>query len=211
MSVEYSAIAAKLKAMYSKFLTRDDYEQLLERKSVNDICSYLKSTPGYGEVLEQVNERDIHRGQMEILLEQEMVDEYVRLYNFMDNSKRTVMEFWFMRREIAFLKREIRYIYTHEERSNDEVNQSKFDAFFETHTKINREIMHNAKSLSDCIEACKNTPYSEPLQRAENIGADSFSMVWCWTHITISQYGIQHRSLLIRHRRIYLKGLSEQK
>ena len=144
MSVEYSAIAAKLKAMYSKFLTRDDYEQLLERKSVNDICSYLKSTPGYGEVLEQVNERDIHRGQMEILLEQEMVDEYVRLYNFMDNSKRTVMEFWFMRREIAFLKREIRYIYTHEERSNDEVNQSKFDAFFETHTKINREIMHNA-------------------------------------------------------------------
>ena len=70
MSVEYSAIAAKLKAMYSKFLTRDDYEQLLERKSVNDICSYLKSTPGYGEVLEQVNERDIHRGQMEILLEQ---------------------------------------------------------------------------------------------------------------------------------------------
>ena len=176
MSVEYSAIAAKLKAMYSKFLTRDDYEQLLERKSVNDICSYLKSTPGYGEVLEQVNERDIHRGQMEILLEQEMVDEYVRLYNFMDNSKRTVMEFWFMRREITFLKREIRYIYTHEERSNDEVNQSKFDAFFETHTKINREIMHNAKSLSDCIEACKNTPYSEPLQRAENIGADSFSM-----------------------------------
>ena len=78
MSVEYSAIAAKLKAMYSKFLTRDDYEQLLERKSVNDICSYLKSTPGYGEVLEQVNERDIHRGQMEILLEQEMVSPDIR-------------------------------------------------------------------------------------------------------------------------------------
>ena len=38
----------------------------------------LKVLPGYGEVLEQVNERDIHRGQMEILLEQEMVDEYVR-------------------------------------------------------------------------------------------------------------------------------------
>ena len=150
---------------------------------------------------------------MEILLEQEMVDEYVRLYNFMDDSKEEPLwNFAFMRREIAFLKREIRYIYTHEERSNDEVNQSKFDAFFETHTKINREIMHNAKSLSDCIEACKNTPYSEPLQRAENVTARiHFRWVWCWTHITISQYGIQHRSLLIRHRRIYLKGLSEQK
>ena len=95
MSVEYSAIAAKLKAMYSKFLTRDDYEQLLERKSVNDICSYLKSTPGYGEVLEQVNERDIHRGQMEILLEQEMVDEYVRLYNM--DAKDNIQEYHMLR------------------------------------------------------------------------------------------------------------------
>lgn len=45
MSVEYSAIAAKLKAMYSKFLTRDDYEQLLERKSVNAYAVILKVHP----------------------------------------------------------------------------------------------------------------------------------------------------------------------
>lgn len=176
MNSEYSAVSAKLKAMYSRFLTNEDYEQLLTKKSVNDVCGYLKSTPGYGEVLSAVNERDIHRGQMEILLGQELFDEYVRLYNFMDYKKRLIMNFWFMRREVEFLKREIRYIYTHEKRSDDEVNQSKFDAFFETHTKINRDIMHEAKSLADCIEACKGTPYYEPLQRAENLDADFFSM-----------------------------------
>lgn len=176
MNAEYSAIAAKLKAMYSNFLSKEDYEQLLAKKSVNDICGYLKSTPGYSEVLSNANERDIHRGQMEILLNQEMFNEYVSLYNFMDHKKRAIMNFWFMRREVEFLKREIRYIYTHEKRSDDEVNQSRFDAFFETHTKINRDIMHEAKSLSDCIEACKGTPYYEPLQRAENLDADFFSM-----------------------------------
>lgn len=176
MSAEYSAIAAKLRAMYSKFLTREDYEELLTRKSVNDICSYLKSTQGYGEVLADVNERSIHRGEMENLLFQEIIDEYIRIYNFMDHTKRELMGFWFMRREVEFLKSEIRYIYTHEKRIKDEESQNRFNAFFETHTKINREIMRNAKSLADCIEACKDTPYSEPLQRAENLGADLFSM-----------------------------------
>lgn len=176
MSVEYSAVAAKLKAMHSKFLTREDYEELLTRKSVNAICAYLKTTPGYSEVLADVNERNIHRGTMELMLDQELMDEYIRLYNFMDNTNRGLMELWFAGHELEFLKREIRYIYTHEERSSDEINQGRFNAFFETHTKINREVMRNAKSLSDCIEACKDTPYAEPLQRAENIDADFFSM-----------------------------------
>lgn len=176
MSAEYSAVAAKLKAMYSKFLTASDYEELLAKKSVNDICGYLKSAPGYSEVLADVNERNIHRGQMELLLAQELMDEYIRLYNFLNHTKRELIEFWFMRHEVEFLKLEMRYIYTHEKRSSDEINQSRFDAFFETHTKINREIMRNARSLSDCIEACKDTPYAEPLIRAENLGADFFSM-----------------------------------
>ena len=176
MSVEYSAIAAKLRAMHSKFLTRDDYEQLLTKKSVNDICAYLKSTPGYSDVLAQVNERDIHRGDMELTLEQDIVNEYVSIYKFMDFKNREVMKSWFMRREVEFLKREIRYIYTHEQHSDDEIEKGKFEAFFKSHTKINREIMHSAASLSDCIEACEGTPYAGPLKRAENLNADFFSM-----------------------------------
>ncbi|MCI5604714.1 MAG: V-type ATPase subunit [Clostridia bacterium] len=176
MEVQYSAIAAKLKAMHANFLTDEDFEQLLSKKSVNDICSYLKFTKGYSQVLENVNEHDVHRGAMEILIEQNLVDEYVRLYNFIDHSKREIMEFWFMRHELEFLKREIRHIYTHEARSEDVVNRNRFEAFFNTHTKINREIMKNATSLSDCIEACKDTPYWQALKRAENLNADFFSM-----------------------------------
>lgn len=174
MSVEYSSVAAKLMSMYSKRLTDKDYEELLSKKSVNDVCAYLKGTAGYSEVLRDVNERDIHRGQMEFLLENELVDEYVRLYKFVDHKKRAMLEFWFMRYEVEFLKREIRYIYTHEERSDDEIAERKFNAFFKTHTKINQEIMRSAKSISDCIEACKDTPYAEPLKRAE--GTDFFLM-----------------------------------
>ena len=126
---------------------RDDITRRMEAKNVT---------------LKQIEEEDADKKVEAIRVNMERhLSELEKKYN--DNKDKWVNEI-------------VQNIYTHEERSNDEVNQSKFDAFFETHTKINREIMHNAKSLSDCIEACKNTPYSEPLQRAENIGADSFSM-----------------------------------
>lgn len=177
MSNEYSAIAAKLHAMHSRFLSEKDYDELLLRKSVADVCAYLKTTEGYGELFKDTDERKIHRGDMELLLEQNVMDEYIRLYSFVDKSKRALLRFWFTRREIEFLKREIRYIYTHDERSGDDVNQSKFDAmFFKTHTRINRDIMLQASSISDCIAACEGTPYAAVLKRARSVGADLFSI-----------------------------------
>lgn len=176
MSNEYSAVAAKLRAMHSRFLTERDYEELLSKKSVADICAYLKTTGGYNDVLDGVNEREIHRGVMELVLEQDIMEEYIRLYNFVDKDKRDLLRFWFVNREIEFLKREIRYIYTHDERSSDEINQGRFDAFFETHTRINRSLMQNAASLSDCAAACADTPYAVVLRRAENLDADFFAL-----------------------------------
>lgn len=176
MEVQYSAIAAKLKAMHANFLTNEDFEQLLCKTSVNDICAYLKSTKGYGKAFSELDDRNAHRGDAEILLENDLVDEYIRLYNFIDHSKREIMKFWFMRYELEFLKREIRHIYTHEAVSDDIVDRSRFDAFFKTHTKINRDIMRSATSLADCVEACRETPYAQALKRAQNLEADFFSM-----------------------------------
>ena len=176
MGVEYSAVAAKLKAMRARFLTERDYEELLSKNSVGEVCAYLKNTSGYSDVLSEVNEREIHRGVMEIILETDIMDEYIRIYKFVDKEKRNLLSYWFMQREVEFLKREIRYIYSNEKRSSDEVNQGRFDAFFETHTKIDKSIMQSASSLEDCIRACADTPYAEPLRRAAGIGADFFSM-----------------------------------
>lgn len=176
MEAQYSAIAAKLRAMHANFLTDEDFEQLLSKNSVNDICAYLESLRGYSDTLEGVDARNVHRGEIEILLEQDLVDEYVRLYNFIDHSKREIMKFWFMRYELEFLKRSIRHIYTHESISDDAAERGRFEAFFKTHTRINRDIMRSAVSLSDCVEACRETPYYRALRRAENLGADFFSM-----------------------------------
>ncbi|MDD6484385.1 MAG: V-type ATPase subunit [Clostridiales bacterium] len=176
MNVDYSALSAKLKAMHAKFLTPEDYEQLMGKKTVNDVCSYMKNTPGYGDILSDINAADIHRGQMEILVKGSVVNDYTRLYSFADSSKRYILKYWFMHHEIEFLIREIQYIYTHEERDTGEINDEIFERFFKTHTGIDREGMYSAKNLDDCANACKNTPYYEPLRRAQSLDVEFFSI-----------------------------------
>lgn len=176
MSAKYSAIAAKLKAMYANALSKEDFVALSEKKSVGEICGYLKNSEGYGDALEALDASDVHRGQIEFLMEEKILLDILKIFNFTDNAYNEVMDFIFARREIEFLKRQINHIYTHQKRSEDKMSYARFNAFFNSHTKIDREIMENAASLEDCIEACRNTRYAEPLRRAMKAGADYFSV-----------------------------------
>jgi V/A-type H+-transporting ATPase subunit C len=175
MDGNYNAISAKLQAMYSNHLTDNDFKQLLEKKSVNDICAYLKNDTAYAEVLSGLDERDAHRGHLEFVLKQKMLSEYMRMYQFMDLKKRNILKFWWMRHEIEYLKRSIRYIFNHEKQVDDVIDQQNKDFFME-HTKIDWEALAHAKTFSDCVKACENTPYADVLARAENLNADLFSV-----------------------------------
>ncbi len=179
MSAEYSAIAAKMRAMYANALKDEDFNQLAEKKSVSEICNALKSEKGYEEILEEIDENDAHRGQMEFLLSKALYDDILKIQDFLGNSHKDIVDFFFMRREIEFLKREMHYIFTHEDRdlrSMREAKLTRYEEFFNRHTKIDAAILKNATSLEGCIDACKDTQYADTLTRALNLKADYFML-----------------------------------
>ncbi len=174
MKEKYSAIAAKLKAASAGRLKRTDYDELLSKTSVNEIYSYLLTT-GYRDVLSELTKEQIHRTEIEKALRHEMIREYGRIYNFMDIDGKRVLEFWFMQREIEFLKRGLRHLYNKESAEWVE-DEDEFEEFFEKHTKINRELVKNAATLDKLIEACADTPYADVLKRSQTLDADCFMM-----------------------------------
>lgn len=174
MSVEYCAISAKLKAMNRDTLDEADYEALLSKKTVNEICDYLIHNTGYSSNLEELASADIHRGRMEQLIWQEQFEDYMSLYQFMNAEQRNLLKFLFMRREIDYLKSRIRSMYTGDEQTA--VFQGAFKEFFRKHSKINREMVHTAKTMEEYKQACKDTPYYGVLKRAEVLDADYFSV-----------------------------------
>lgn len=176
MNSRYSAVAAKLKAMHAGALSDADINRLTEMKTVSEICGYLKSHTSYSKALESVDENDAHRGRMEFLMEEQLFADFINIYKFMDKIDTEVIEFYFVRREIEFLKREIHYIYTQEKRKPDLTDSGGYSEFFAKRTKINIDMIKNASSLQDCLEACAGTKYEKPLERAINLNSDFFSL-----------------------------------
>ena len=62
------AMAAKARAMFGKRLSEADYLALMQKKSVADIASALKQNDIFAKSLAGINEKAVHRGQLETLL-----------------------------------------------------------------------------------------------------------------------------------------------
>lgn len=175
MGMDYSAVASKLKAMRGGGLGHSDLENLTQKSSVQEICAYLKESAAYKNVLAEVDTAQAHRGEIEMLLNQSFMSEYERLYNFMDQDKRTMLKFWFARREINLLTAGLRHVFTHERIADDILRQGNTQ-FFTTHSKIDIDALLAAKTLQDVCTACEGTPYCELLKRAEDASSDYFSI-----------------------------------
>ena len=90
-SFSSNAILAKARAMYSHRLTEANYEELLKRRSVNDLVAYLKSETVYSEILSDLKEVNVHRGQLESLLNKEI---FLRLDRLMRFASKKELEFY---------------------------------------------------------------------------------------------------------------------
>lgn len=169
----YQAVAAKIRSMYGKHLDLKDYENLLSKGSVSEMCAYLKNETAYGDVFSDVNPHDMHREVIEHRLGLEAAEEYARIYNFLDSSQQSVLEFWHYRSEIKFLKGCLMNMM---ERRAAEKLDPDVTAFLQSHTKINLEKCIGAQSLKDFCEATEQTPYYDIFVRASGAGADFFTV-----------------------------------
>lgn len=91
MSFSSNAILAKARSMYSHRLTEQNYEELLKRRSVNDLVSYLKSDTVYSDILSDLKESNVHRGQLEELLNKET---FLRLDRLMRYASKKELKFY---------------------------------------------------------------------------------------------------------------------
>ena len=100
MGSSANAVLAKTRAKYGKRLTDKDYANLLSCKSVSEVVSYLKNNTSYKDVLKKVNEREVHRGRLELLLRQRLVKDFSSLCIYAKGSGERFSEFILRQSEI---------------------------------------------------------------------------------------------------------------
>lgn len=78
----YSGITTKVRAMESRLLKPEQFQELAEQEDVRSAADYLKEQPAYAEVFEGLDDTKLHRGYMEQILTQSEYRDFTRLYRF---------------------------------------------------------------------------------------------------------------------------------
>ncbi len=160
MSTTSYAVSAKARSKYGRFLTDRDYASILTCQSVPEVMVYLKSHTHYASVLSEVNERDVHRGRLEMLLRQYLFNEFDTLCRY-DSSVSAGLSRYVI--EKAEVEQIIRFLILLNSNSTDKFI-FQFPAFLAKHTELDINKLANARDYEEFLDALASTSYHEILK-----------------------------------------------
>lgn len=104
------AVTAKVRAMYGRRISDEQYDELMKRRSVSEIAGYLKSNTHFSAALANINESNIHRGQLEDVLRREVFNSYSRLYRYTNVRGENLFHYVIMEEEIGEILRMVQLL-----------------------------------------------------------------------------------------------------
>ncbi|MDE6578974.1 MAG: V-type ATPase subunit [Ruminiclostridium sp.] len=155
-----NALTAKARAIYGKRLTKEDYNNLLHKRGVSGVVAYLKTTDKYRATFANVNETQIHRGQVEQLLTKEVFELYIKLCRFMSASKNSFSSYMIKELEI----KQIVSALTHINADYREGYLREMPAYLMEYLSFDLMKLSKANSYEEVLEVISDTPYYKVLK-----------------------------------------------
>ena len=154
-----NAVLAKTLAKYGKRLTDKDYASLLSCKSVSEVVTYLKNNTSYKETLKKVNEREVHRGRLELILRQKLAEDFSSLCIYAQGSSERFAEFVLRQSEIEQIVHYLTTITSHHKSDTAFV----FPQYFLGMTSIDFLRLAQAKTYDELFDVLGLSHYGSVL------------------------------------------------
>lgn len=154
-----NAILAKARAMYGKCLTEKDYDELISCHSVADVANYLKTQTNYASALVGLNDNDIHRGQLEALLRQNIYYDVSALARYEQDKSMDFADFIISKMEIEQIIRCLSLVNIGKPQEYVYEMPLSLDKF----AKINLGELTKVRNYDDMLDVLKNTIYYQTL------------------------------------------------
>lgn len=148
-------LCTKIKAIYGKRLRYEDYINLKHMRSVAEITAYLQKHSGYKDVLKGITEDSMHRGIIEMMLKNELTEEYARIMNFVKGNDQKLLYCMIIHFEILEIMHFLRTLIS----SNEEEYYPRITKEIAKRSTIPFEELKKVKSFSAFVEALKDTRY----------------------------------------------------
>lgn len=156
MSNANNAIISKSKAMYGDFLKSEDYERMIKFTTISDIVSYLKKHPFYESILKDINEKAVHRGQLELLIRKNNFDRILKLIHSVYSKDKSYYQLSVIKQESDLILSVLRTIISDDDL---ETIKGKVPYFFDVHTDINLTKLMASETFEELIESLKDSDY----------------------------------------------------
>lgn len=164
MDFSSNALCAKAKALYGNRLTREEYEDMCRKVSVSELVVYLKSQTSYSESLNDINVRNVHRGQLEMALNKEYYIRSGKLFKYAPAKDREFYRFELVSAEIKIIVEKLMSLKNNEMRSFD----LEIPSYLTTKTTFNVYGLINIDNYKDLVKYLKNTRYYGVLSKYES-------------------------------------------
>ena len=160
MSTTSYAVLAKARSKYGKHLTERDYASIIACQSVAEVMVYLKSHTHYASALAEVNERDVHRGRLEMLLRQDQFYEFDSLCRYDSSMSEGFSKYVVEKTEVEQI---IRFLILLNSNSTEKFI-FQFPAFFAKHTSLDINKLANARDYEEFLNALSGSAYYDILK-----------------------------------------------
>ena len=168
---KYYATVAKIRAMYGKRVTAEDYAELVTKQSVADIADYLKKNTHYSTILASVDVNTIHRGFLESLLQRYNFELYGRITGFERIGRQEFYNFKILSAEIDIILSCMRFI-----NAESEGQIESIPIYLNGMTSFDLIEISKVRSFSELLEFLKKTRYYELLK---NVPTDENGRIDC--------------------------------
>ena len=157
--LSYSGISTKIRAMSSHLVTDEQLQEIVRFSDVPQVAAYLKKTPEYAKAWSDLDENNLHRGEIEKLLKKSIFGNFSRIYNFANKEQRKFLALYSKRYEIRVLKEILTNLFDH--RSTNPVDMSPYRDFFLHHSKLDLDRLVSAGNMDEFMTALKGNDLDE--------------------------------------------------
>lgn len=158
--ITYSGITAKVRAMERWRIRDEQFREMAALETVPEAVEYLRHFQPYREIFRELEDRDLHRGDIEQRLNLSQYRDFAKLYKFANIRQRRFLDLYFMHYEISIIKTCLRNAVGHREQRQD---LSMFKAFFEKHSSIDLILLSQSITVEEFVGNLKGSPYYGPL------------------------------------------------
>ena len=151
----YRAINTKLYAKKRTLLSQTEWMKVAQLKKVSQVVEFLKKREGYKNLMAMNKEYDLHRSDLEIVLDRYMVSEIEDMLHYFSGSYKEFFKTYLMEYEISDLNLILRSITSNE----DMTNMERLFVHSEKWGKVDYKKLLGCKNVLQFVEALKGTSY----------------------------------------------------